>query len=71
VPPEKLREIVERIWLIDDAEVRLTLVPELPLSNPVNLGGELEVNVLTPHALLDDPEVAATLRISRMRSSEL
>jgi len=68
--PEELRDIVERTWPFDDCDVTITLVDELPPSETLALD-QFEVRVLLPQALLDDPEVAATLRISRMGSSEL
>jgi transcriptional regulator with XRE-family HTH domain len=70
VEPEELREFVQRSWDIDDCEVTITLVEELPASESISLD-DVEVRVVLPQSLLADPEVAATLRISTMRSSEL
>jgi transcriptional regulator with XRE-family HTH domain len=68
--PEELREIVERSWPFDECDVTIRLVDELPPSETVSLDN-FDVRVVLPQALLNDPEVAATLRISTMGSSEL
>lgn len=70
VEPDELRDMAQRSWPFDDCEVTITLVDALPPSEPVSLG-DFEVPVVLPQALLDDPEVAATLRIAPMGSSEL
>lgn len=70
VEPDELREMVQRSWPFDDCEVVITLVNELPPSTVIVLD-DFDVRVLPPQALLEDPEVASTLRISPMGSSEL
>lgn len=68
--PEELRSIVQRSWPIDDCEMQVSLVDELPEFVTVELLSDLVVRVLPPHALLTDEEVASTLRISTMGSSD-
>lgn len=68
--PDELRSIVQRSWPIDDCEMQVTLVAELPESVTVELLSDLIVRVLPPHALLTDEEVASTLGISTMGSSD-
>jgi transcriptional regulator with XRE-family HTH domain len=68
--PEELRRTVQRSWSFDDCEVVITLVDDLPPSTVIVLDN-FEVRVVTPQTLLEDPEVASTLRISSMGSSEL
>ena len=70
VEPDELREMVQRPWPFDDCEVVITLVDELPPSTTIVLE-DFEVRVVMPQTLLEDPEVASTLRISPMGSSEL
>jgi len=70
VEPEELREMVQRPWPFDDCEVVISLVDELPPSTTIVLE-DFEVRVVMPQTLLEDPEVASTLRISPMGSSEL
>lgn len=70
VESDELRRTVQRSWPFDDCEVVITLVDELPPSTAIVLD-DFEVRVVTPQTLLEDPEVASTLRISSMGSSEL
>ena len=70
--PDELRDIVAaRSWTVGDCEVWVTLTDELPRSTSIDLGDDIRIAALPPYDLLDDPEVASTIRISPMRSSDL
>lgn len=68
VGPEWLRQNSGRSWAIQDCDVTITLVPELPPSVNVEVDG-YPIRVLPLAELLDDPQVKDTLGI--MRSSVL
>ena len=68
--PDELREVVQRSWAIGDCAVNIRLASELPASQPIALDG-MSVPVVLPQTLLNHPEVAATLRISPVQSSDL
>lgn len=65
--PEGIRELNGRSWAIQDCDVTITLVPELPPSATVEVDGH-PIRVLALANLLDDPHVKEALGI--MRSSE-
>jgi transcriptional regulator with XRE-family HTH domain len=67
---DELREIVQRSWAIGECAVGIVVAAELPASQPISLD-DFEVRVALPQLLLEDPEVAATIRIAPMRSSDL
>jgi transcriptional regulator with XRE-family HTH domain len=67
---DELRTIVQRDWPIDDCVMQVTPIDELPVSISIELLTDYVVRVLPPHELLADEEVASTVQISTMRSSE-
>jgi transcriptional regulator with XRE-family HTH domain len=68
--PSELRPIVARSWPLNECEVHVRLVAQLPAAVTVELVSELAVRVLPPQALLEDEEVASMLGVVQMRSSE-